>query len=284
MAKDKPIFDIKSMLNTSSIEQATQRKRRIHYKNLFPHEENHYSLHYIDELADSIQDVGLLQDLVVKPAGAGIYKIIVGHRRHLAIKMLVEERGLAEYEEVVCDVINENEDELLTLLKLHLTNTTTREMTEHDKMMAVSELKDLIIAAKEKGIPIKGKVRDIIAETVNLGATQVQKYLNINEQATDDVKESLKKGEITVQEAYETTRPKKERHPPKQAADESDAEANDIEDETAEPLLGENQVRDVIRKFNAFKKASIEIDNPELDALICKVEERLWVIRRELGL
>lgn len=245
MAEKKAAFDIKSMLNTTSIQQATQNKKRINYKNLIPHEKNHYSLNNIEELADSIEDIGLQQELVVKPAEDGInYTIIIGHRRHLAFTMLIEERLRTDLQDIPCVVLDKNEDELLSLLKLHLTNTTAREMTEHDKMIAISELKELIRDAKEKGLPIKGKVRDIIAESVNLGSTQVQKYLNINEQASKEVKDALKSGEITVQEAYDTTRPKKIK-PALNITDTEDASGKVTEDdpkeETTDDLIKQQQ-------------------------------------------
>ncbi|MCL2591958.1 MAG: ParB N-terminal domain-containing protein [Defluviitaleaceae bacterium] len=216
MPKKKPTLDITSMLNIESIKEATTIRKRIHYTQLVPHEKNHYSLEYIEELADSIEDVGLLQDVIVKPIEnePDKYTIIAGHRRRLALKILVEKRDLEKYANVPCVLLDSNEDELLTQLKLHITNTTTRELTEHDKMTAIAELKEIIEEARKRGYSIKGKTRDIIADNVNLGKSQVQKYVTINEKATNSVKEALKKGEITVSEAYQATQPKKDKKVP----------------------------------------------------------------------
>jgi len=213
MPKGKPTLDITSMLNMTTVQEATTTRKRINYKQLIPHAKNHYSLENIEELADSIEDVGLLQDLVVKPVqdNPNQYIITVGHRRHLALTLLVEERKLEKYVDIPCVVLDANEDEVITQLKLHITNTTTREMTEHDKMIAISELKEIIEEARKKGYSIKGKTRDLIASSINLGEVQVQKYITINENATDAVKESLKKGDITVSEAYQTTKQKKDK-------------------------------------------------------------------------
>jgi len=207
------------MMNSASLDKATQTRKKINYKNLLPHQNNHYSLDAIEELADSIQDVGLLQDLVVKPSSPdGKYTIVIGHRRHKAITTLVEERGLGQYADISCNVIPEEENEIITQLKLHLTNVTAREMTEYDKMQAIAELKRLIQEARDEGFDIKGKTRDIIAGTVNLGATQVQKYLSIAEDADAEVHASLRDGKITVQDAYDSTRPKAEKRPTKESA------------------------------------------------------------------
>lgn len=273
MASRKPSFDIKSMLNTASIEQATQTRKKINYRQLEAHVGNHYSLENIEELADAIQDVGLLQEIIVKPSGEGRFTIIVGHRRHMAITKLVEERGLEEHADVPCVVLDASEDELITLLKLHLTNTTAREMTEHDKMVAISELKEIIQAVREKGIPIKGKVREIIADAVNLGPTQVQKYLNINEQASADVRVALARGDITVQEAYDTTRSKK------RGIGREDEQGNGDDECSSQKRIFDA----VITRFNAFKKASMSIDSPALSELVIKVEKQLETLREEEG-
>lgn len=208
MAK-KAGFDIRSILNTESLADSNQTRKKISYEKLVPHKENHYSIDDIEELADAIEDVGLQQELVVKDNDNGTYTIAIGHRRHEAIKILVEERKLIQYKEIWCNVIPSSENEVITQLKLHLTNTTAREMTEYDKMEAVSALKKLIKAAKEQGIVIKGKIRDVIADSMNMGKTQVQKYISIEEQAKPEIKDALKKGEITVQGAYDTIRSQK---------------------------------------------------------------------------
>ena len=240
MAKKNVSFDITSMLNKVSMEEINQKRKKINYKKLIPHEKNHYSLDAIEELADSIESVGLLQDLVVKEYDNDNFKIVAGHRRHLAITLLVEKRGLVQFSDIYCHIIENQEDDVITQLKLHMTNTTARELTEHDKMIAVAETKRLVLEAKERGFNIKGKTRDIIGDALNLGSTQVQKYLNIQEQATLEVKEALKKGEITVQDAYNTTRPKKEKKPVQMKLDtlkiipRSDSEVKDLESSVSE--------------------------------------------------
>ncbi len=57
----------------------------------------------IEGLADIIEADGMvLQDLLVKKLDADEYKIIAGHKRHAACKLLVEERGKKEFEFLPC--------------------------------------------------------------------------------------------------------------------------------------------------------------------------------------
>ena len=261
MVKKNNLFDIKSMLNESSIKETTQKRKKINYQLLIPHEKNHYSLNDIEELADSIESVGLLQDCIVKPIDEGKYVIVAGHRRSLAIKMLVEERGLKQFVDVPCYITDRQEDDVITQLKLHMTNTTARDMTEYDKMQAVAETKRLIMEAKERGFEIKGKTREIVGDALNLGNTQVQKYLSIMEQAAPEVKEALKKGEITVQEAYDTTRPKKEKTSKKGKPTKSQKGKNE---ELSQKIALENDIGwqpgTKVPKNNCFVNAIFDVD------------------------
>jgi len=217
-------FNIMQMLNDESKSQG-QKRSKLDYLLLEQNKDNHYSTDGIEELADSIEDVGLQQELVVKKSGDK-YIIVVGHRRYLAIVELVENRKNKDYKKVPCVIIEEDEDETITGLKLHLTNTTARVMTEHDKMVAIREIEQLIKDAKSKGIKIKGRVRKLVADTVGLSETQVQRYKAIDESATEETKESLRKGEITMTAAEATIKPKKS-----EAAEEFDVEElnNNIE-------------------------------------------------------
>jgi ParB family chromosome partitioning protein len=277
MAK-KADFNITSLLNPASLESSKKNRLSIHYKKLIPNEDNIYSLDEIEELADAIEDVGLLQDLIVKPINEEDYKVIVGHRRRLAIILLVEIRGLKKFENVSCEVVDKREDETITRLKLHLSNTTSRELTEYDKMNAASELKKLIKEAQDKGIIIKGRVKEIIAQNMKLGPTQVQKYLSIDEKATEEVKDDLKQGNITVKEAYDTTRPVREKK--SEGAVEDEHKENELGEEPTIPKASDvKEIMFAIKKFDEFKKASKNIEDKPMETLISLMEIKLGELK-----
>ena len=54
---------------------------------------NGYSLTDIEQLADNIQTVGLLQPLRLRPGTQGRYFVSSGHRRRLALRRLVQDGG-----------------------------------------------------------------------------------------------------------------------------------------------------------------------------------------------
>lgn len=294
MAK-KSAFDIKSMLNSASMEEQTQKRKKIHYKQLVAHEKNHYSLEGIEDLADSIENVGLLSEILVKPTGEkneegkDLYTIVSGHRRVLAITKLVEERGLKEHAKVPCVETSPSEEETITELKLHYANTTAREMSPYDKMMAIAELKRLIQKAKSEGIPIKGRIKELVGEAVGLKPTQTQAYMTVAENSSDEVKEAIKAGELTVDQAYALIKENKEKAQEtvdddtvtvETPADEKPAETKPVlEIEHVENAKKETPREKLYKKLigleKAFKKMADEFDDyEEIEELFKQLESR----------
>lgn len=204
----KPAFDITAMLNNVSRGDSPKTKRvKIDYTLLVPSEYNHYSIENIEALADTFENVGVIQDPLVKPINdnSGKYLIVAGHRRIEAIKLLVEQRNNESFREVYCVVGDADEDVEVTKLKLHLANLTARDMTEYEKMIGIEEVEKSIVKLREQGVDVKGRARELIAETAGLSPRQVQTYLTVSKKATNDTKADLHRGEITLTQAYEKT-------------------------------------------------------------------------------
>ena len=266
MPEEKKGISFTDILRTQIAEPSAPNSRSIHYKSLVEHESSHYLRTGIEALADSIGDLGLLQDLLVKKGYDNKYVIVAGHRRYLAIKMLVEDRGRKDLERINCCVLEEEEDSVITELKLHATNMTTRELSENEKMLAIASMKSLIVKARARGYKIKGKVRDLIGQSVNLRSTQVQKYLTISEQASPEVKEALARGEMTVENAYKTTRPEEQQ----------DMAGGAEKNKTKEPFDYWVKLVDLaIHRLNNVKKLTRELEDKEIEALVEELEKRL---------
>lgn len=279
----KSSFDIKSMLNPATLEQQTQKRKKINYKQLVAHEKNHYSLEGIEELADSIEDVGLLHDVLVKEsgevneAGEKLYTIVSGHRRVFAMTLLVEDRKLKKYADIPCVLMDANEDEDITEMKLHYANMTTREMSEYDKMMAVSEMKRLIQQAKANGVPIKGRIKENVAQAVGLGATQTQKYLTVAENSTEEVKEAIKSGELTIEEASRLIQENKaketeEKEKPEEVEDKPKLDIEQVRNKQEETTR-EKLYKKLLGLEKAFDKNANEFeDYKEIKSLFKQIE------------
>ena len=159
---------------------------------------NKYGIRDIEELAASIEEVGLLHNLVVKaPDEKGVHELISGERRYLALKLLerptapckVEGRGDATFHE----------------LKLIHANATARVLTDYEKTMQAARIKELLQEMKAQGHKFKGRMRDIVAEILKVSSAQVGRMESIEKHLAPELKEEFKEGKIGISAAYETS-------------------------------------------------------------------------------
>lgn len=145
-------FNALSLLNRKSKKQAEYEKaaeeenkgsfevEMIDVYDLVPSEDNFYSIdeQEVRELAASIELLGRIQqNLVVKPPVHGKREVIAGHKRRLAVLLLVEE-GKEQFRYVPC--ITET-DTAKDKLRLILTNSTQRELNDWERIQQYKELK-----------------------------------------------------------------------------------------------------------------------------------------------
>lgn len=209
-------FNLNQLLNSASTNGAadSEESRRpplkvipIKLDNLTPSKNNFYSVENVDELKASIEIFGVLQNLTVKPLDNGMYEIISGHRRYKACTELVAE-GKTEFEYVPCGIQAER-DEIKENIILIMTNSTTRELSDWEKMKQAEELrKNFEILKKRENLP--GRVRDLVADALNTSAAQIGRLNAIENNLTPEFKEEFKDGKIGTSAAYELSGMSKE--------------------------------------------------------------------------
>lgn len=202
-------FNLNQLLNGASTNGAadSEESRRpplkiipIKLDNLVPSKNNFYTVDNVDELKTSIEIFGVLQNLTVKQLDNGMYEIISGHRRYKACMELVAE-GKTEFEYVPCGIQAER-DEIKENIILIMANSTTRELTDWEKMKQAEELrKNFEILKKRENLP--GRVRDLVADALNTSATQIARFNAIENNLTPAFKEEFKDGKIGASAAYE---------------------------------------------------------------------------------
>lgn len=209
MAKKVGTAVAAGLFNKASLEMAQANKKfvtkQIPIKDIIPNAKNEYRTDNIDELAVSIVNVGLQQNLVVREDGEK-YKLITGHRRLLALKQLVEQ-GYEEYKTAPCIILNINSidlpisDELKELYALTTTNAEARVLTDSEIIMQIRNLKLIYSSMAEKGISLSGRQRDLIAKDLGISSAQVGKYEYTDRNLVPEFKEELKKGTISMNTA-----------------------------------------------------------------------------------
>lgn len=171
---------------------------------LEPSAENFYSVEDVADLKDSIELFGVKQNLLIEPIpGKDGYKIIAGHRRREASRLLVEE-GKTQYEFVPCEIetdITPTEREILLIM----TNSTAREITPYEKVRQVSRLKELFTEYKKEH-KLPGRIQKLIADVMNISKSQVERMETIDKKLSDDFKEELKSNNISFSTASELSR------------------------------------------------------------------------------
>ena len=168
---------------------------------LIPHNKNR-QIKDIDKLAEAIRTAGgVKQPLLVRAEDNG-YKILAGHRRTAAAKLLLSQ-GEEQYNQLPCIVesdLDEDEQEILLIVL-----NEQQEKSDYEKVQDAMRLKELI-SRKKKDENIPGSVRDMTAEALGETPTQIARYEAINKNLCPELKEELKEGKIGISAAYEASR------------------------------------------------------------------------------
>ena len=197
-----------SFMNSSSLNEKkpTFRITDIPIEKIVPNGKNKYSIQSIEELKFTILHNGLKQNLEVYSIGEGLYKLITGERRYTALKALVDE-GYTQFSMVPCLVtdlslnklpLSEASKEMYAIIT---TNSETRVYTDADRMFQVRELKKIYTELQKNGVKLTGKMNDLIAEDLNISKTQVGRYSFVESHGTEELKEKVSNGEITIRAA-----------------------------------------------------------------------------------
>ncbi len=119
----------------------------------------HLDPHGIEELAASIREHGVLQPVLVRPAGSGAYQLIAGERRVAG----AQQAGLLKIPAVVRDVPDER------LLELALIENIQREqLNPIEEAQAYQQLLETLATTQEQLAGRLGKERSTVANSLRL--------------------------------------------------------------------------------------------------------------------
>ena len=122
-------------------------------------------------LADSIRANGLLEPPTVVPAGDGTYRLISGHSRMAAIKALRETETPDQWATVLCRVLppmSEGQEQAAVI-------EANRQRVKSNALLAdeAEKLTAAYIKRKEAGENLPGRIRDHVAEALQVKATKI---------------------------------------------------------------------------------------------------------------
>lgn len=203
-------FSMADLLNSQSKPEAPKTGRKdeivkIPIDKIKQSPKNKYGIRDIEDLAATIEMVGLLHNLVVKEgAELGTYELVSGGRRLEALKLLVQ-RGKTEYAEAACK-IEGTDDPAISELQLLFANSTARELTDYEKTYQAKRIKELLLQLKQQGYKFKGRMREIVADVLKVSPAQMGRMESISKNLSPDFKEEFKDGKINASAAYELSR------------------------------------------------------------------------------
>lgn len=193
------------VLGNVSESDTAERLIYIPYDKLVVDAENGYSMNGVDELARSIEIVGLLQPLRVyeiKSSG-GLYRITSGHRRHAAIGIAIK-NGSKRFEGGVPCVEDVDAGSVaLRELKLLLANADNRKLTPADEAQQAERISDCLRRLEDEGFQFAGRHRDWVAKLSGMSRTKIATLDAIRNNLVPELLEYFKKNEISQSAAYE---------------------------------------------------------------------------------
>ena len=153
----------------------TPRITMIPINELRPNGGNFYDTSNFEDLADSIELNGLLEPLCVfrRGQGTGSYVIFSGHRRFKALRRLYEKSGFTKWTEVPCIVYPDPHDANREMVMLIHANSTGRILSNWEKAQQARRLKEALVAMREGGAELPGRIRDLVAEEMQMSASKL---------------------------------------------------------------------------------------------------------------
>lgn len=171
---------------------------------VIPSKDNFYSQEQIEELADVFLLTGQQQPTVLGRVN-GEYRICSGHRRNKANIYNIERGSLQPDAKV--RYLYKDMSEAMFQLQLLVGNAFNRKLSEYEEMEQAEQLKIALKRLRsEDGVEITGTLRNIIADLMDTTPTQIARMSKVSSAAIPEIKEEFKKGNISLNQAYEASR------------------------------------------------------------------------------
>lgn len=163
---------------------------------------NFYALQGIQELADNISVVGLQQPIRVREdEDSGAYRIVSGHRRTAALRVLFEEDPV-KWKTVPCIIERDNASMALQQLRLIYANASTRQLSSAELSEQAQQVEQLLYQLQEEGYSFPGRMRDHVAEAVGASRSKLARLKVVRDHLIPEFTESWKGDHISESTAY----------------------------------------------------------------------------------
>lgn len=273
---------------------------------LTPNEQNKYSMENIEDLAESILTAGLKQNLDVIRMNNGKCKIVTGHRRYAALKLLVSQ-GHEKFNLAPCTVSRLDSvklpvsDENKELYLINVTNAEARKDTVADIYNQFLDYHKIYTDAKNNGYQLNDKMRNLIATDMSLSPAQVAKMYYISSHGSDELLQAISENKVTIAQANEIA------HAPEKlqktlipvnenesSNDNNDAEKDEKSEKAQKPkiidtlkhsnyIINEQEIRDIQKQYQSLAtsvKDTINLDKKDYAKLLTSREKIMLELKK----
>lgn len=209
----KKTFDIAAVLGAQVSESDTGKSQRVEMipidaidrnaKNFYPIEDDQ------TDMMESIKVNGVLEPLLVLDIGTG-YRLLSGHRRLSALDALNREEleggGKQRFAEAPCMVVRRNLTEAEEDIIL-IESNRQRKKTPYILQQEAERLTNDYIQRKKEGLELSGKIRDRVAEQLELSRTHLARLAAIkNNLKVPGFERDFKEDRMSESVAYEVSK------------------------------------------------------------------------------
>ena len=169
-------------------------------------EMNFYDTSDVGELENSIALNGLLEPIIVfshTEDDGKKYRIISGHRRFKAFSALAADDP-EKYKAISAIVREPPKNKTVEELMLIEANRATRVLSSADTMRQAERYKALLVELKEQGIEIPGRLRDVVAEAMQISASRLARLEVIRKGLCPELMTDFEAGRLNESSAYAT--------------------------------------------------------------------------------
>ena len=188
------------MLGAVVANTLTDSIKMINISELHDSPDNFFEVNRIEELAEAIlAQGGVKENLIVRPLESGGYEVISGHRRKAAVQYLID-KGENVSHKLPCLV--QEIDDSDKMMHLIMMNVSQRVLSDAEMFESYKKLKKIFEEKKALGEKF-GRMRERIAEILNVSPAQVGKIENIKKNAVSEVVKAVESGDMSLHTANE---------------------------------------------------------------------------------
>lgn len=188
---------------------------------IYPSPDNTISMNEaeLEELANSLLEVGMLNPIIVRIADDGKYRIVCGERRYRA-NILNIEKGLRDKDAFLkCHLFNpelidlplsDNEKEDYVR---DVENAQQRNKTDGDKLMLMRKFEERYKILRERDPErFKGvKTRPLLATDMNISESQVAQFKKVENKGSESLQRAMVDGSVNITAAVDIASMEKEK-------------------------------------------------------------------------